>query len=600
MSFKERISVLVDVDTKGASGGLKTFSSSIKEADGFTNKFKAGASSAFGKVSGAAKGLALAAGASLIAFGDQILNSGVAMESMAAKAKTVFGNSLGMVEKWASESAASMGLTESSAVGAAAAMADLLKPMGFTSQAAAEMSVNMVDLSGALAAWSGGTYDAAQVSEILSKAMLGEREQLKSLGISITEADVSARLLTNGQKGLTGAALAQAKALATQQLIMEKSTDAQIAWNDGSMDGAKSANETKAAMAELQSTLVAQLMPALQSLVPILADVAEILEPVVGLLDDALAPVVALSEGINKIDWSKPFENGGKITEFKDRIAELTAEVEQGSLVTEVAAKYNQMAADAMTEGEKAAADLITKQRGLSGETRRTKEAMQGVATATNNAAYEYDQLTGKLDNREAWLNLQQSMEDHIATMGDSEVADRDKELSLIGLQKELADYASGLEGIPPEKKTEVLALIDQGKLNDAAWILGVLTTDRDVRINPVIGKGANGTFVIGQIGSNKASATGTTNSDEGWHRVDEQGYENIYLPRGSRVTPAGETQRAAQAAAGAGGAGPTFVTHLTMQAVQTMNPELLLRQTAEVIDRQNRAALMQMRAGTR
>ena len=60
--------------------------------------------------------------------------------------------------------------------------------------------------------------------------MLGEREQLKSLGISITEADVKQRLLKMGMEDLTGVQLQQAKATATQQLIFEKSTDAQAAF----------------------------------------------------------------------------------------------------------------------------------------------------------------------------------------------------------------------------------------------------------------------------------------------------------------------------------------------------------------------------------
>ena len=63
--------------------------------------------------------------------------------------------------------------------------------------------------------------------------MLGEREQLKSLGISINQAEVDARVLANQQKGLTYATEQQAKAVATQQLIYEKSEDAQTAFEEG-------------------------------------------------------------------------------------------------------------------------------------------------------------------------------------------------------------------------------------------------------------------------------------------------------------------------------------------------------------------------------
>jgi hypothetical protein len=66
-------------------------------------------------------------------------------------------------------------------------MGDLLKPMGFTADQAADMSTEMVGLAGALSAWSGGTIDAAGVADIMTKAMLGETDGLKALGISMGE-----------------------------------------------------------------------------------------------------------------------------------------------------------------------------------------------------------------------------------------------------------------------------------------------------------------------------------------------------------------------------------------------------------------------------
>lgn len=171
-------------------------------------------------------GLAVGAGAVGAAF----LGTASKIEQMGAKAKTVFGASLSTVRKWADANATAMGLTSSEATGLAANFGDLLVPMGFTRDQAAKMATEVVGLSGALSQWSGGTVTSAEASDILAKAMLGERDALKGLGISITEADVAARLAKNGTDQLTGAALEQAKAVATQQLIMEKSKDAQTAY----------------------------------------------------------------------------------------------------------------------------------------------------------------------------------------------------------------------------------------------------------------------------------------------------------------------------------------------------------------------------------
>jgi hypothetical protein len=185
------------------------------------------------------------------------------MELMDAKAKTVFGGQLSVVQKWAKTNANAMGLTSKEAVGLSANFADLLIPMGFTRAEAAKMSTNVVGLSGALSRWSGGTKSAAEVSEILAKAMLGERDGLKELGISISEADVQTRLLKNGKDKLTGAALEQAKAEATQQLIMEKSTDAQAAYAKGSTTLAARKAQLTARIKELRDSAIASLIPKL-------------------------------------------------------------------------------------------------------------------------------------------------------------------------------------------------------------------------------------------------------------------------------------------------------------------------------------------------
>jgi len=216
-----------------------------------------------------------AAGAAALVVAPKILEQGAALEALGNKSATVFEGSLGSVEAWAAANSKSMGLTQKELVGVAAGIGDLLKPMGFTAGQAASMSSEMMDLSGALSAWTGGQQSSAEVADVLTKAMLGERDGLKSLGISISEADVQARLAANGQSELTGAALEQAKALATQQLIVEKSADAQKAWSDGSMDAIKQQNATKAAIAGVKEAFVQGLYPALQALLPYVSQAAE-------------------------------------------------------------------------------------------------------------------------------------------------------------------------------------------------------------------------------------------------------------------------------------------------------------------------------------
>lgn len=238
-------------------GDPRKFSKSMqaagKEAEGFGSKLLG-----VGKL--AVAGGAILVGAAVVG-GKAVFDMGASFEAMDAKAKTVFGDSLGTVQKWADTNAAAMGLTSRTAVGLAASMGDLLVPMGFTRDAAAEMSTGIVGLSGALSEWTGGQRSAEEVSTILTKALLGERDGLKELGISISEADVQARLAANGQTELTGAALEQAKAMATQELIFEKTTDAQAAYDKGTAKGIRTQNEMKAMIGEVVEKLVTGLYP---------------------------------------------------------------------------------------------------------------------------------------------------------------------------------------------------------------------------------------------------------------------------------------------------------------------------------------------------
>jgi len=236
------------------------------------------ASSTFDKIgskaSGAGSKLGTFAKAGIAAFsagaivegGKAVFNYAAELEQMGAKAKTVFGSQLGTVDKWASKNAHAMGLTTRAATGLAANFADLLIPMGFTRQKAAEMSTKVVGLAGALSQWSGGTKSASEVTEILNSAMLGETDGLKSLGISISAADVAAQLLAKGQDKLTGAAKQQAEAQAIQSLIFAKSTDAQAAFAKGGSPLLSAQMKLKGALGEVRDTLIAKLIPALSSM----------------------------------------------------------------------------------------------------------------------------------------------------------------------------------------------------------------------------------------------------------------------------------------------------------------------------------------------
>lgn len=132
--------------------------------------------------------------------------------------------------------------------------ADILTGFGLTQEAALDMSGEVQKLAADLASFQNLQGGAERASRALTKALLGERESAKELGITILGADVKARVALNTTKGLTFATERQAMAYATLQLAQEQSKNAigDIARTQWSF-----ANQLRELKADLVDTAVA-------------------------------------------------------------------------------------------------------------------------------------------------------------------------------------------------------------------------------------------------------------------------------------------------------------------------------------------------------
>lgn len=253
---------------------------------------------------GVDKFVGIAAGAfavdSIIGYGKQLFNTGVQMEAMAKKARTVFGEALPLITSEAEKNARAMGLTNAQYIAAAANIQDLLVPMGFQRKEAANISAQLLNLSGALSEWTGGQRTAAEVSHILNKALLGEREELKSLGIAISEADVKAALAAKGLDKLTGSTLEQAKATATLELILNKSKDAQAQFAEGSDSAVRRQAELSAKISEITEKLATLLLPIFERLVSIASSVVGVFENIVGGIESIIEPAESATKAFDE------------------------------------------------------------------------------------------------------------------------------------------------------------------------------------------------------------------------------------------------------------------------------------------------------------
>ena len=85
----------------------------------------------------------------------------------------------------------SFGLSSQAAMGLLADTGDLLVGFGFTEKEALNLSKQVNELAVDLASFTNFSGGADGASQALTKALLGEREAIKSLGIAITEADLA-------------------------------------------------------------------------------------------------------------------------------------------------------------------------------------------------------------------------------------------------------------------------------------------------------------------------------------------------------------------------------------------------------------------------
>lgn len=196
----------------------KKLTSSEKTMTGFTGK-SALAITAIG----VGVGLALA---KITSFVKESLKVSTEAQEQISKYGVVFGDLGDESEKAAKQFADAFDLAGASAKSMLSNTGNLLQGMGATTDESLKMSVQVNTLASDLASFTNNQGGAQAASDALTKALLGERESMKTLGIAILESDVLLRVAQNGQKDATGTALKLAKAEATLQLITEQSKNA--------------------------------------------------------------------------------------------------------------------------------------------------------------------------------------------------------------------------------------------------------------------------------------------------------------------------------------------------------------------------------------
>jgi hypothetical protein len=182
-------------------------------------------------------------------------------EETASKFSVVFQDVSDAATESAKNLAENFGLSSVAAKQLLGDTGDLLTGFGFSGAAALDLSSKVNELAVDLASFTNYSGGAEGASKALTKALLGERESVKSLGISIMEVDVQAKILELTQQGLTFETERQAKAIATLTLMQEQSKNAIGDFARTSESFANQMRILKARVSDLGVALGEKLLP---------------------------------------------------------------------------------------------------------------------------------------------------------------------------------------------------------------------------------------------------------------------------------------------------------------------------------------------------
>lgn len=231
-------------------------------------------------------GNALTAGLTvpLAAAGVASVNFSSDMQEAVNKVEVAFGNAADSVKSWSSTTLNSIGLAQGTALDMAALFGDMATSMGYSQDAAAQMSMALVNLAADLASFKNIGID--QASTALKSIFTGETESLKELGVVMTQANLEAYALAEGYT-TAYTAMDQAQQVAVRyQYVLANTQNAQG-------DFARTSDSTANQLRIFRESLKEAAAAAGDELLPVIT-------PIIGKLNELIQTFGDLDEGTQK------------------------------------------------------------------------------------------------------------------------------------------------------------------------------------------------------------------------------------------------------------------------------------------------------------
>lgn len=240
-----------------------------------------------------------------------------------------------------------------------------------------------------------------------------------------------------------------------------------------------------------------------------------------------------------------------KIKAWSDAMIAAGANAGSVKLAAETARQQVEFLGTAQDNAAAAAKFFGTGIEGAGTKVDKYGDSVDDAVDSTKALDDRFKELTGTLSNREAWLGVEDALDTYKEKVDAGGLTARQFEQAQIDLKQELLRYIDTVGSIPASKQTEILALIDQGKLDEAANSIAVLTQPRNVRITPILT--SNGTIGNISVGGTKVAigATGGIVTQPTLAVIGEAGPE--------AVVPLNQTPGSSPLPRGGIGGGDTF-----------------------------------------
>ena len=176
----------------------------------------------------------------LVAAGTAAVKMASDLTETLSKTNEVFKESANTVLEWSNNSVENMGMAQQTALDMASSFGDMGTSMGFTTEEAANMSMQLVQLAADMASFKNISVERANTA--LTAVYTGETESLKALGIVMTEANLEQFAMAEGCKTTYKNMTQTEKVMLRYRYVMAMTTNAQ---GDFVRTGNSLANQTR-------------------------------------------------------------------------------------------------------------------------------------------------------------------------------------------------------------------------------------------------------------------------------------------------------------------------------------------------------------------